>query len=223
MKIELNNSMIELLSTMEDAEIGAMIKRMINATKKDRSESARNSAMHRWHPELVADAKMRKCENANSHNRINVPNACDAHALGASGARQYNMTHNYSLFKERESDIIAPNARDARDNKHNSTTGNIKTSLLNNYPDSIDKVIAIAASTGMVMEREEADKYLTCRLASDWIDANNRKIKPVALKYDIKKWCNRANEEKREIDAKKRENERVDIFGYKKGTYGTLG
>ena len=58
------------------------------------------------------------------------------------------------------------------------------------YPTSVDGVLKIAhlPQCGVPMTRESAERYFITRMASDWVDANNRKISVGQLVWDIKKW-----------------------------------
>lgn len=61
------------------------------------------------------------------------------------------------------------------------------------YPTSVADVINISRSPNcaVIMTQEQAEAYFTSRMASDWIDAQNRKIQPNRVAYDIKKWVMR--------------------------------
>lgn len=63
------------------------------------------------------------------------------------------------------------------------------------YPTSVADVINISRSPhcAVIMTQEQAEAYFTSRMASDWIDAQNRKIQPNRVAYDIKKWVMRDN------------------------------
>ena len=63
------------------------------------------------------------------------------------------------------------------------------------YPTSVADVINISRSPNcaVIMTEEQAEAYFTSRMASDWIDAQNRKIQPNRVAYDIKKWVMRDN------------------------------
>lgn len=63
------------------------------------------------------------------------------------------------------------------------------------YPTSVSDVINISRSPNcaVIMTEEQAEAYFTSRMASDWIDAQNRKIQPNRVAYDIKKWVMRDN------------------------------
>lgn len=56
------------------------------------------------------------------------------------------------------------------------------------YPETVEDVIRIAGDAGVIMSPDEAEKYLTFREASDWVDAQRRTIKPSRVRADIKKW-----------------------------------
>ena len=66
------------------------------------------------------------------------------------------------------------------------------------YPQSVDDVLAIAASPlcGMRCSREQAEAYFTNRAATDWEDAARRKITPGNVPLDIKRWLMRDEQKK---------------------------
>lgn len=58
------------------------------------------------------------------------------------------------------------------------------------YPETVEEVLAIAAlpQCGARLTEDDARKYLVCRMSSDWTDAAGRRIAPVRIIWDLKKW-----------------------------------
>lgn len=67
------------------------------------------------------------------------------------------------------------------------------------YPKSVAEVLEIArsATVGIPCTDQQAEAYFVWRVASDWFDANNNKIEPNRVAYDLKKWLLRDQNENR--------------------------
>lgn len=79
------------------------------------------------------------------------------------------------------------------------------------YPHSIDAVLEIAKSVqvGLPCTKEQAEAYFTWRVASDWFDANNNKIKAKAIPYDLKRWLLRDQNENRKAKGQYRDGKSI--------------
>ena len=67
------------------------------------------------------------------------------------------------------------------------------------YPSSAPEIQALArtAIVALPCSEEQADNYFVTRVAANWYDANNNKIEPNRVAYDLKKWLLRDQNENR--------------------------
>lgn len=92
-------------------------------------------------------------------------------------------THNAPAARLEEKRI-----EENRREENKRASADATTPIIGEYPETVEDVIRIAGDAGVIMPLDEAEKYLTFREASDWVDAQRRTIKPSRVRADIKKW-----------------------------------